>query len=147
MSDGASLTESGPGTIPDPEVNSNPKRRTFPAEYKLKILKEAASCREPGGIGALLRREGLYSSHLTHWRQEYERGARNGLAPKKRGRKPQARNPLVSRLARLEKDNQNLQKRIKQAEAIIAIQKKACELLGIPPAQEPKARGKTGRSA
>jgi len=146
MNHGISFTESTPAPIPDPEVNGKPKRRTFTAEYKLGILKEAAACHKPGEIGELLRREALYSSHLTHWRREYEQGVRKGMVPKKRGRKPQNRNPLTGRLAKLEKENQKLQKRLKQAEAIIEIQKKACELLGIPPAQEPRATRKGGRN-
>lgn len=147
MNHGISFTESTPAPIPDPEVNGKAKRRTFTAEYKLKILKESAACRQHGEIGALLRREGLYSSHLTHWRQVYEQGARRGLDPKKRGRKPQPRSPWASRLAKLEKENQKLQKRLRQAEAIIGVQKKLCEFLGLPPAQEAKARGKTDRNA
>lgn len=146
MNHAISAMESSPTPIPNPEVNGKPKRRTFTAEYKRKILKEAEASKGAGGVGALLRREGLYSSHLTHWRQEFEQGALRGLAPKKRGRKPQSRHPLTSQVAKLEKENQRLQKRLKQVEAIVEIQKKACELLGIPPAQEPKGRGKTGRN-
>jgi transposase-like protein len=146
MNQAIAAMESVPPLVPDPEVNGKPKRRTFTAEYKRKILKEAEACKGAGGVGALLRREGLYSSHLTHWRREFEQGALRGLAPKKRGRKAQGRNPLASQLAKLEKENQWLQKRLKQVEAIVEIQTKACELLGIPPAQEPQGRRKTGKN-
>jgi transposase-like protein len=88
---------------------------------------------------------------LTHWRREYEHGALKGLSPKKRGRKPLGRSPLVNQVAKLQKENDKLQKRLKQAEAIIDIQKKACELLGTPPASaqesKTKTRGKGGRNA
>lgn len=137
--------------VPDPEVNGKPRRRTFTAQYKLKILKEAEGCTKSGEVGALLRREGLYSSHLAHWRREYEQGALKGLGTKKRGRKPKplGRGPLVRQVAKLQKENETLQKRLRQAEAIIEIQKKACELLGVPSAQELKSRrrGQDGKNA
>jgi transposase-like protein len=133
--------------VPDPEVNGKPRRRTFTAQFKVKILKETQACRKPGDVGALLRREGLYSSHLTHWRREYEQGVLKGLGPKKRGRKPLGRSPLVSQVAKLQKENEKLQKRLRQAEAIIEIQKKACELLGVPSAQELHRRSKGGKNA
>ena len=92
--------------IPDPEVVPQAKRRQFTARYKLRILEEADRCTERGQIGELLRREGLYSSHLSKWRQQRARGQLQGLAPKKRGRKGQ--NPTVAELARLRRENERL---------------------------------------
>ena len=115
--------------IPDPEVVPTAKRRKFTAEYKLRILDEADSSTEPGQIGAILRREGLYSSHLTTWRRQRERGIFEGLAPKKRGRKN--KDELEKELNNLRRENEDLQERLEQAEAIIEIQKRASEILGI----------------
>lgn len=117
---------------PDPEVPEKPTRRRFTAEYKLRILRLADACTEPGSVGALLRREGLYSSHLTAWRRQRGRGALDGLKPKKRGRKVTERNPLVREVERLRKENEQLTKRLKQAELIIEVQKKASQMLEIP---------------
>jgi len=117
---------------PDPEVSEKPTRRRFTAEYKLHILRLADACTEPGSIGALLRREGLYSSHLTMWRRQRERGALDGLKPKKRGRKVDGRNPLLPELERLRRENERLAQRLKQAELIIEVQKKASQMLEIP---------------
>lgn len=116
--------------VPDPEVLARPKRRHFSAKEKLRILKEADECREAGGIGKLLRREGLYSSHLTDWRRQRDEGALSALA-KKRGRKP-TRSPLVDENNRLRQENARLQRRLEQAEMIIEIQKKVASILGIP---------------
>ena len=102
--------------VPDPEVSLKAKRRTFSAEYKLRILNEASACRTPRERGALLRREGLYSSHLTHWRRELRNGALNGLKPKKRGPK---RDPLAVENARLKGDLVRLQAKLERAETII----------------------------
>ena len=82
---------------PDPEVVAKPKRRKFTAQYRLRILEEAESCTQPGEVGRLLRREGLYSSHLTEWRRARREGSLQGLTPSKRGRKPAERNPLRRR--------------------------------------------------
>jgi len=119
-------------TRPDPEVTEKPQRRRFTAEHKVRILREADACAEPGAIGALLRREGLYSSHLTEWRRQREQGAVAGLAPKKRGRRGAPPHPLARRVSELERENTRLQRRLQQAEAIIEVQKKVSELLGIP---------------
>ena len=119
-----------PAPIPDPEVPANPKRRQFTAEYKSLILDQAEACREEGAIGALLRREGLYSSHLTTWRRQREQGERQALSPKKRGRKSTA-NPLAEENQRLRADNTRLSRRLEQAELIIDVQKKVSALLGI----------------
>ena len=117
--------------VPDPEVVPRAKRRRFSAEYKLRILEEVDACSEPGQIGALLRREGLYSSHLTTWRRQREQGQLDGLSPKKRGRKPAVDEALVKELAELKQDNQRLENRLQQAETIIEVQKKLSGLLGL----------------
>jgi len=97
----------------------------------LRILQEADKCEAPGEIGALLRREGLYSSHLTTWRRYRREGILQGVRPKKRGRKPKPKNPLADRVAQLEKQNRRLQQKLKKAELIIEAQKKMSEILGI----------------
>jgi transposase-like protein len=116
--------------VPDPQVAAKATRRRFTGEFKLQVLREADEC-GPGELGALLRRHGLYSSHLSVWRRERDRGARDRLS-KKRGRKPAERNPLSPRLARLERENRRLQARLTQAELLLDIQKKVAALLGIP---------------
>jgi transposase len=116
-------------TQPDPEVK--PARRRYTAQYKLKILEQLDNCKNSGDVGALLRREGLYSSHLTKWRRQREAGALTGLQEKKRGVKPNEVNPLSRELARLQRENERLQMRLKQAETIIEVQKKVSQLLGI----------------
>ena len=115
-----------------PEVPERASRRRFDAEYKLRILEEADRCTEPGQLGELLRREGLYSSHLTTWRKQREEGALNGLREKKRGRKSKRRDPKDLELARLRREKQELEERLRQAETIIEVQKKVSEILGIP---------------
>lgn len=114
--------------VPDPEVVPRAKRRQFTAQYKLRILEEAERCNERGQIGELLRREGLYSSHLSKWRQQRARGQLQGLAPKKRGRK--GRDPTVAELARLRRENERLRAELEKAEIIIDVQKKLARLLG-----------------
>ena len=109
---------------PDPEVAEKPVRRRFTAEYKRRVLEEADACTEPGQLGALLRREGLYSSHLTTWRNQREQGTLAGLQPKRRGPKSKRSDPVVA-------ENERLSKRLRQAETIIEIQKRASEILGI----------------
>ncbi len=116
----------------DTEVPERPLRRKFTAEFKQRIVEEAAAATEPGAVGALLRRHGLYSSHLSDWRQQYQAGARSGLAPRQRGPKASPKNPLAERVARLERDKRKLEKRLAQAAAIIEFQKKVSEVLGIP---------------
>ena len=117
--------------IPDPEVAEKKPRRKFTAKYKLRILAQADVCTQPGQLGALLRREGLYSSNLTTWRQQRKKGILQAMSPKKRGRKRQKTNPLVKRVAQLENENRRLQDKLKKAETIIEVQKKISELLGI----------------
>jgi transposase-like protein len=107
-------------------------RRRFPAEYKLRILREADGCLQPGQLGALLRREGLYSSHLTTWRQQREEGTLAGLTPKRRGRKANPDAPLIAENERLKRETQRLAAKLRQAETIIEVQKKLSEILGIP---------------
>ena len=106
-------------------------RRHFRAEYKERIVREAEACTHVGQIGALLRREGLYSSHLDKWRRKLAQGGRAALVEAKRGRKPK-RTPVDVDNERLRKQNARLERRLKQAETIIEIQKKVSEILGIP---------------
>ena len=116
---------------PDPEVPENKPRRKHTAKYKLQILAEADACKQPGQIGALLRREGLYSSSLTTWRRQREKGLLRTMTPKKRGRKEIQKNPLAKHVAQLENENRRLQLKLKKAELIIEAQKKMAEILGI----------------
>jgi transposase-like protein len=113
------------------EVTSKAKRRLFTAEYKRKVLQEADACTEPGQIGALLRREGLYSSHLVTWRHARERGELAGLEPKKRGPKAQEVNPLAKQLADMERENARLRAENAKLQLICDVQKKVSQLLGV----------------
>ena len=113
----------------DVEVPAKAVRRKFTAEYKRQIVEEAELSREePGGIGELLRREGLYSSQLAKWRQLYKEGALKGLRDDKRGRK-KTKNPLEGRVLELERENQRLEKKLKQAKIIIDVQKKVAAIM------------------
>ncbi len=116
----------------DPEVSEKPTRRRYLAEYKLKILRQADKCTKHGELGALLRREGLYSSHLKTWQKQREEGTLHGLAPKKRGRKAIPKNPLSDQLQQLRRENEQLKHKLQQAETIIDVQKKLCGILGTP---------------
>ena len=127
----AALRVVPPPVVSDPEVGERAARRRFTAEYKLQVLREADQCAGVGALGALLRREGLYSSHLTTWRRQREHGALVALAPKKRGRSAAAASPLARRVAELERDKARLARRLQQAEAIIDAQKKLAEILGL----------------
>jgi transposase len=138
---GAHSMPSLPLNPPDPEVPEKAVRRRFTAEYKLDILQQAEACRGEEGIGALLRREGLYSSHLTTWRRQREIGMLSALSPKRRGRKTSARNPLQPEVDRLRKETDRLQKRLNQAELIIEVQKKISQMLGIPLETSEKGEG------
>jgi transposase len=114
-----------------PELSDRPRRRTFTVQDKLRVLAEID--RAPaGGTGAILRREGLYSSTLSEWRRLRDAGALGGLKPIKRGPKPAARNPMTAELAQAKRENARLVRRLEHAEAIIAIQKKVAALLGLP---------------
>ena len=112
-------------------MTSKAKRRRFTAEYKRKVLQEADACTESGQVGALLRREGLYSSHLTTWRQARERGELEGLAPKKRGPKAQEPNPLAKELAAKEREIARLKAENAKLQIICDVQKKVSLLLGV----------------
>lgn len=116
---------------PDPEVTSKAVRRKYSPKYKRRILSEADRCTERGAVGALLRREGLYSGQLAMWRKERERRELEALTPKKRGRKAKPVNLLSQRVHDLEKTNRQLEKKLKQAELVIDVQKKVSDLLGI----------------
>ena len=133
---------------PDPEVVEKPQRRRFSAKYKRRIVEEANACTEPGEIGALLRREGLYSSVLSQWRRQAKRGSLAGLKPKKRGRKPKHRTPEQKRIAELEKQVRQLERgkakveaKLKRADLMLDLQKKVSEILGIPLASPPESDG------
>jgi transposase-like protein len=121
----------------DPEVSAKAERRRFSATYKRSILAEADRG-GPGAVAGILRREGLYSSHLTTWRKQREYGEIAGLEPRKRGKKPARKNPLSGEVRRLERENRRLQKRLRQAEIIIDVQKKLCDVLGltVPPIEQ-----------
>ena len=119
------IEPAGLPVAPDPEVSARHTRRRFTTAYKLEILRKADACSGHGELGALLRKEGLYSSHLITWRQQRERG----LTPKKRGRKPVSVDP---HLKRLEQENRRLTTRLQKAEALIDFQKKVAALLQIP---------------
>lgn len=126
---------------PDPEVIADAKRRTFTAEYKQRILTEAdAATAQPGGIGALLRREGLYSSHLVTWRRERQAGVIKGLTPHKRGPKSK-RNAQEEEMQKLRRENQRLTEQLRKAEIVIDVQKKVGALLGWPlPKADPEEK-------
>ena len=121
----------------DPEVSSRAARRKFSAAYKRRILREADKCphRE---LGAFLRREGLYYSNLTKWRKQRESGELSGLQPRRRGKKPNPDKPLIQENERLRRENMRLEKRLRQAETIIDVQKKLCDVLGltVPPIEQ-----------
>jgi transposase len=132
-SGGSPTGEREPAPVPpDPEVRARHAKRRYTTAYKLDVLRRADACTRPGELGALLRREGLYSSHLVTWRRQRA----HGLTPKKRGRKPTSSDPRVRTLERekaaLATENRRLERRLERAETIIAFQKKVAELLGIP---------------
>ena len=118
--------------MPDPEVALKPRRRQYSAEYKQRVLQEYEACAEPGGRGALLRREGLYSSHIATWRRQRARGAWAGLAGRKRGPKV---DPQAAEIARLLRDKERLRERLQRAELIIEVQINVSRLLGLPLAE------------
>jgi len=115
---------------PDPEVLEKPERRTFTTAYKINILEETDRCTEPGQIGAILRREGLYFSYLNNWRRQRQEGMLAGLS-KRRGRKTIPVNPLAERIELLEKENTRLRRELERASMIIDVQKKVSALLGL----------------
>ena len=115
--------------VPDPEVSEQAKRRRFKAEYKLQIVREADACKGDGDVAALLRREGLYSSHLSSWRRQRDEVAKAAMTSRKRGRKAKAEDPRVKEL---ERENARLQRRLARVDTMLEIQKKTSGLLGIP---------------
>ena len=124
---GPTATSAAPA--PDPEVPAKAERRRFTAAYRLGILKQADACKRPGELGALLRREGLYSSHLANWRRQREQGALRDMRGRRRGPTPR---PIDPRVKQLEAENRRLQRKLQRAETIIALQKKVAEILEIP---------------
>jgi transposase-like protein len=123
--------------VEDVQVVAKPRRRVYTAEYKRRILREADACTTPGAVGALLRREGLYSSHLVAWRRARRRGELAALTPKQRGRKPMPVDPRDRKIAELERQLVQMTGRAERAEALVDAQKKLALLLGRPeiPAQ------------
>jgi transposase-like protein len=116
---------------PNPEVAATARRRQFSMEERLRILALADACTEPGDIGALLRREGIYSSHLTTWRKQRTAAELAALAPQKRGRKADPALAEARRLDQLTRENDRLRRQLAQAHTIIDVQKKVCTLLGL----------------
>jgi transposase len=116
---------------PDPEVKPSAPRRRFSAKEKLRILEEADACTEPGEIGALLRRKGIYASYLSRWRKAREQGQLDGLSAKKRGPKRTADRELTEENEALRREIERLRVRLEQAETIIEVQKKLSQILGL----------------
>jgi transposase len=133
--DGERKDERSATLRPDPEVPAKGKRRQFTNEFKRRILAEAERC-GPGEIAALLRREGLYSSHLASWRASRDRGELGSATPKKRGPKPKAVDPSAKRIADLEREIAKLKARAERAEFLVEMQKKMAALLGRPASEE-----------
>jgi transposase-like protein len=121
----------GAKSVEGVEVVGKAERRRFTAEYKLRVLHEADRCKQPGEIGALLRREGLYWSNLITWRKQRQSGELAGLRGKRRGAKRREKNPLAHRVTELEWENARLKRRAERAEGIVELQKKVSEILGI----------------
>ena len=132
MKAGRKATTVPPPAAASPELSTRPQRRTFSATAKLRILEEADRAADTGGIAAILRREGLYSSALTDWRRQRDAGAFEALKPLRRGPKPVVAQPADADLGQLRRENARLRQRLEHAEAIIGIQKKVAALLGIP---------------
>ena len=130
----------GSPSSPEVEVLAKARRRRFTAADKIRVLKEADACTRPGDVGALLRREGLYSSHLAVWRAARTRGELAGLSAVKRGPKAKGVDPHARRIAELERENQRLKARAERAETLVEVQKKLSELLGLPLATEKSER-------
>jgi transposase len=129
---GRKLTTVPPPPAASPELSPRPRRRTFSAAAKLRILEETDRAADTGGIAAILRREGLYSSALTEWRRLRNAGAFEALKPLRRGPKPVLAQPAAADLGQLRRENARLRQRLEHAEAIIGIQKKVAALLGMP---------------
>jgi transposase-like protein len=129
-----------PASRPETEVSEKAKRRRFTAEYKARILRESEGCKQPGEIGALLRREGLYSSHLVAWREQARRGELAALSPQKRGPKAVPVDPRDKEIAGLRREIAQQTQRAERAEAIIEVQKKLSRLLGIVLPEPPEEK-------
>jgi len=129
-----------PMVAEETEVPEKPQRRRFPAKYKLRILREADACKNPGEVGALLRKEGLYSSHLSSWRKARERGELAGLAPKKRGPAAQQPDPRDRKIAEQEREIARWKARAERAEGLVEVQKKVAQLLAIDLPENGKRR-------
>ena len=127
-------------TPPDPEVAATAKRRQFSTSEKRRILAAADRCHKTGEIGALLRREGIYSSQLTTWRKQRRAAEHVALAPQKRGRKADPAIAEARRVAELTRENERLRRKLAQAHTIIDVQKKLCTLLGLPTAEDPEEK-------
>ena len=136
MTDRARQGNDQAGSLGSAEVPEKPVRRRFDAAYKQRILAEADCCSQPGELGQLLRREGLYSSLLSTWRRQRDEGMLAGLSPKRRGRKAKRKDTVALENERLRRENEQLTHRLKQAETIIEVQKKVSEMLGIVPPSE-----------
>jgi len=133
LKDGKSPGVARPDQAPDPEVPEKATRRRFSAQYKLSILKQADACKgTPGALGELLRKEGLFSSHLASWRRQRKQGELRALTPKKRGRKGNGKPAKSQREKELERELRRLRRRNEKLELMLEIQKKTSELLGIP---------------
>ena len=132
--DSASNSVTATRRLPSSAVPEKPKHRIYTPEYKMRIVEAADACTQPGEVGALLRREGLYSSHLVNWRRQYRTGAAEKLSRQRRG--PKGKDLLVLQKEELERQVARLQQRLGQAERIIEVQKKVSELLGIPFSEE-----------
>jgi len=128
----ASDETSSAATLPDPEVTPTAKRRRFSAAEKQRILSEADRCTEPGQLGALLRREGIYASMLATWRRQRAQAQETALAPRKRGPKPNAALAEAREVKKLQKQNERLRRELERAHTIIDVQKKLCTVLGLP---------------
>ena len=133
----STMTEGLP-VAPETEVVAKAVRRRFTAAEKLRVLREANGCTKPGELSALLRREGLYSSHLSAWREARRRGELAGLTPRARGPKAKPVDPRDRKIAELERETRRLQARLERAEGLIEVQKKVSQLLGIPLASDGK---------
>jgi transposase-like protein len=129
-SDEGPAGEGAPLAMPDPEILEKAYRRRFSADYKLRILEEADACEAPGEVGRLLRREGLYSSHLAAWRKARRQGSLAGLS-KRRGPKGNPTNPLARKVEKLERENRRLEEDLRKAHVILDVQGKVAGLLGL----------------
>lgn len=136
----ASVDTSASAALANPEVAATAKRRKFSGSEKRRIVQQADRCTKPGELGALLRREGIYSSMLATWRKQRARGEQAALSPRKRGRKPDAGLAKVREVQHLARENARLREKLERAHTIIDVQKKLCTLLGLPTAPEPEEK-------